>query len=141
MILVLSRLRWPLFGGIFTGIGWLAFVQCLVIAHAGNIADARNMLELAPIFGAIAFAFLFSFRYAQIRTYNSRVKVELWRKMLLALLGSLIIVLAIIRIYRAFIVEADVVATIILTLSWTIIGLLIGWFIGNTKNIDHLFRR
>ena len=113
--MVLSRLRWPLFGGIFTGIGWLAFVQCLVIAHAGNIADARNMLELAPIFGAIVFAFLFSFRFA-------RIKVAFWRKMLLVLLGSLIIVLAIIRIYRAFAVEDDVVATTILTLSWTIIG-------------------
>jgi predicted membrane-bound spermidine synthase len=134
MILVLSRLRWPLFGGVFMGIGWLAFVQCLVIAHAGNIADAGNMLELAPIYGAIAFAFLFSFRYA-------RLKVALWRKLLLALLGGLIIVLAIIRIYRAFAVEDDVVATTILTLSWTIIGLLIGWYIGNTKNIDNLFRK
>jgi hypothetical protein len=136
-----NRYWWSLFGGVLSGVGWLAFVQGIIIVRAGNITDPSNMLTLAPIFGAIVFAFLFSFRYAQISADNGGGKIAHWRKVSLLVLGCGILTLAIVRIYSVFWGGHDVVVTVVLSLSWIGIGGLIGWFIGNKETFESLLRK
>ena len=92
------------------------------------------MVSACTIFGAMAFACLFSFRYAQLYT---KEKGEMWRQQFLFMLGSGVVVLAVIRLCHAK-AEGDIVPTIVLDIMWILIGALGGWLIGDKKRFEDL---
>jgi hypothetical protein len=84
---------------------------------------------------------LFSFRYAQISAYNGGRKIANWREISLFVLGCGISTLAVIRVYRVLMGDSDATATVVLSLAWTVIGVLIGWYIGYREAFEKLLRK
>lgn len=139
MVKYKNGLIWIFYGGALFFIGWLAFIQCLVVLKIISVENVTNSMQmLSPVFGAICGAFLGAFRYQNIKVSNDKVyKLSLARKTFLLALSLAVGLLAFFRIYD--IVKSnngELMEAIILTSAWAIVGMLFGAFLSTKKSLD-----
>lgn len=130
--------KWSSLSGILFAVGWLAFSEVIAFWGFKNVTATGNMTTIAPIFASIFCALVFALKYKELRGEPMFSPSPIARQVVLGIIAVFLIFCAILRIRYVLSSSYEAIATIGLTISWGIVGALIGGFIGNTKDILHL---